>query len=108
MCATLPHRVRHCERHEHPSRRLQAARPIADLHPQRVAGASPPIRPMTWVEWNAVAVFAGIALIAIGLLVGPRLWAWWTENVLRNELQRKRRLRYQRRDSAGRDPDPEQ
>ena len=66
---------------------------------------------MNWVEWNAVAVFAGIALVAIALLVGGRLWEWWTKNLLRNELERKRRVRYQRRDAAGRDPgdpDPEQ
>ena len=66
---------------------------------------------MTWVEWNTMALFAGIALVAVALLVGGWLWRWWTENLLRNELQRKRRLRYQRRDSAGRDPgdsDPEQ
>ena len=62
---------------------------------------------MTWVEWNTVAVFGGIALVAIGLLVGGRLWTWWAENLLRNELERKRRLRYQRRDSSGRDLDPE-
>ena len=54
-----------------------------------------------------MAVFGGIALVAIGLLVGGRLWTWWAENMLRNELERKRRLRYQRRDSSGRDLDPE-
>ena len=44
-------------------------------------------------DWTSVVIGAGVVVLVAILLVGDRLRTWWTTNILRNNLDARRRLR---------------